>query len=185
MTPVIAIPRLWILRSDALIALKQFDAARRVLQAAQAAAVRQGARGWLWRIHLALGKVYQMQAKGAEADQEYNTARSIITELTDSIQVQALRVSFWEQALGMLPAQRAVSARKAIKSEFDGLTVREREVAALIARGESNREIAAGLVVSERTIESHVTNILTKLGFSSRARIAVWAADKGLVKPSK
>ena len=126
-----------------------------------------------------------MQAKSAEADQEYNTARSIITELTDSIKDRALRDRFWEQALAMLPAQPAVSARKAIKSEFDGLTVREREVAALVARGETNREIAAGLIVSERTIESHITKILTKLGLSSRARIAIWAADKGLAKPSK
>ena len=126
-----------------------------------------------------------MQAKGADADQEYNTARSIITELNDSFQDQALRDRFWEQALAMLPAQRAVSARKAEKGEFNGLTVREREVAVLIARGETNREIAAGLVVSERTVESHITNILTKLGLSSRARIAVWAADKGLVKTSK
>ena len=126
-----------------------------------------------------------MQAKSAEADQEYNTVRSIITELSDSIQDQALRASFWEQVLAMLPAQPAVSAHKAIKSEFDGLTVREREVAARIVRGESNREIAARLIVSERTVESHVTNILTKLGFSSRARIAVWAVDRGLIKTSK
>jgi tetratricopeptide (TPR) repeat protein/DNA-binding CsgD family transcriptional regulator len=185
MTPVVAIPRLWKLRGQALIAFKQIDAAQRVLQAAQVAASRQGARGWLWRIHLALGKVYQMQAKGTEADQEYNTAHSIITKLSTSFQVQALRVSFLEQALARLPVQQAVSARKAEKGEFDGLTVREREVAGLIARGESNREIAEGLVVSERTVESHVTNILTKLGFSSRARIAVWAADKGLGKTSK
>ena len=184
-TPVIAIPRLWKLRGDALIALKQFDTARSMLQSAQAAAVRQGARGWLWRIHLTLGKVYQMQANGAEADQAYNITRSILTELNDSIQDQTLRDRFWEQALAMLPAQPAVSPRKAEKGEFGGLTVRERQVAARIARGESNREIAVELVVSERTVESHVTNILTKLGLSSRARIAVWAADKGLSKPSK
>ena len=126
-----------------------------------------------------------MQAKGIEADQEYNTARSIISELTSSIQDQTLRARFLEQALALLPARPAVSARKAEKGEFDGLTIREREVAALIAQGMSNREIAAGLVVSERTVESHVTNTLNKLGFSSRARIAVWAADKGLVKTAK
>jgi non-specific serine/threonine protein kinase len=67
---------------------------------------------------------------------------------------------------------------------FGGLTEREREVAALIAQGKSNRALADELVVSERTIGTHVENILSKLGFTSRAQIAVWAVEKGLVKPS-
>lgn len=57
-----------------------------------------------------------------------------------------------------------------------GLTKREREVAALIAEGLSNREIAARLVVAQRTAEGHVENILSKLGFSSRAQVAGWLA---------
>jgi non-specific serine/threonine protein kinase len=60
------------------------------------------------------------------------------------------------------------------------LTSREREVAALIAQGLTNREIAARLVVAERTAEGHVQSILNKLGVNSRARIAVWAAEHGL-----
>jgi non-specific serine/threonine protein kinase len=71
--------------------------------------------------------------------------------------------------------------RQAAKQEFNGLTEREREVAARIAQGESNREIAERLVVSERTVETHVTNILNKLGFTSRAQIRKWATEKGLV----
>ena len=63
---------------------------------------------------------------------------------------------------------------------FGGLTEREREVAALIARGKSNRAIADELVVGERTVGTHVENILSKLGFSSRAQIAAWAVEKGL-----
>jgi predicted ATPase/DNA-binding NarL/FixJ family response regulator len=55
---------------------------------------------------------------------------------------------------------------------FAGLTTRELEVAALIAAGLSNRQIAVKLVVSTRTAESHVQNILTKLGFTSRAQVA-------------
>jgi predicted ATPase/DNA-binding CsgD family transcriptional regulator len=184
-TPVVVIPRLWKLRGEALIALKQLDEAESVLRSAQAAAIQQGARALSWRIHLALGKVYQMQSKRTESDEEYNTARSLINELTVNIQDQALRENFMEQALAMLPAQPPVSGRKAEKGEFGGLTPRERQVAALIAAGQSNREIAEALVLSERTVESHVTNILIKLGFPSRARIAVWAADKGLGKPSK
>lgn len=54
------------------------------------------------------------------------------------------------------------------------LTKREREVAALITAGKSNKEIAAHLVISQRTAETHVEHILTKLGFTSRAQIATW-----------
>lgn len=57
------------------------------------------------------------------------------------------------------------------------LTPREREIAHLVARGLSNRGIADELVISPATVARHVTNILTKLGFSSRAQIAVWVVD--------
>ena len=52
------------------------------------------------------------------------------------------------------------------------LTPREREIAALIARGLSNRAIADELVISQATVARHVANMLTKLGFSSRAQVA-------------
>jgi len=54
------------------------------------------------------------------------------------------------------------------------LTPREREVAELVARGESNKAIAANLTVSRRTAETHVEHILSKLGFTSRTQIAAW-----------
>ncbi|WP_339154149.1 ATP-binding protein [Actinomadura luteofluorescens] len=57
------------------------------------------------------------------------------------------------------------------------LTAREREIARLVSRGLSNRGIADELVISPATAARHVTNILTKLGFSSRAQIAAWAVD--------
>jgi DNA-binding NarL/FixJ family response regulator len=56
------------------------------------------------------------------------------------------------------------------------LTRRERDVAALVAQGLSNGQIAAALVISARTVESHVQHIMDKLGVSARAQIAVWAA---------
>jgi DNA-binding NarL/FixJ family response regulator len=49
-------------------------------------------------------------------------------------------------------------------------------VARLIAAGRSNTDIAAGLVISQRTAENHVEHILTKLGFTSRAQVAAWIA---------
>ncbi len=75
--------------------------------------------------------------------------------------------------------------RQMTKKEFGGLTPREREAAALVALGMSNREIAEKLVVSERTVESHVANILSKLGFTARTQIAAWAVEKGLARPKK
>jgi non-specific serine/threonine protein kinase len=58
------------------------------------------------------------------------------------------------------------------------LTPRELQVARLLARGCSNKEIAAELVISPRTAEGHVERILTKLGFTSRAQVAAWAASQ-------
>jgi predicted ATPase/DNA-binding CsgD family transcriptional regulator len=57
------------------------------------------------------------------------------------------------------------------------LTKREREVANLVAQGMGNKQIATQLVISQRTAEAHVENILTKLGFTSRTQIAVWATE--------
>ncbi|MER7079849.1 ATP-binding protein [Saccharopolyspora kobensis] len=54
------------------------------------------------------------------------------------------------------------------------LTRRERQIADLVARGNTNKEIAENLVIAQRTVEGHVQNILTKLDFSSRAQIAGW-----------
>src|ERR1051326_6566769 len=61
------------------------------------------------------------------------------------------------------------------------LTPREREVAALLLRGLSNRHIAEELVITERTAETHVCRILSKLGLDSRAQIAAWIIDNGLM----
>ena len=62
------------------------------------------------------------------------------------------------------------------------LTPREREVAALLLRGMSNRQIAEDLVITERTAETHVCRILSKLGLDSRAQIAAWVIDNGLLE---
>ncbi|MGN6796428.1 MAG: LuxR C-terminal-related transcriptional regulator, partial [Streptosporangiaceae bacterium] len=61
------------------------------------------------------------------------------------------------------------------------LTRREAEVAALVARGLTNREIAARLFLSVRTVEVHVDHVLTKLGFHTRTQLAAWAHEEGLL----
>jgi predicted ATPase/DNA-binding CsgD family transcriptional regulator len=66
-----------------------------------------------------------------------------------------------------------------------GLTPRESEIAALVVRGRSNKGIADDLVISPATAARHVANILAKLGFTSRAQIAAWAAGNGSVHPHR
>lgn len=70
------------------------------------------------------------------------------------------------------------SEAEANDGHWASLTGREREVATLLAQGMSNRDIAAQLVLSPRTVEGHVQHLLAKLGLRSRAEGAVWAASK-------
>ena len=66
-------------------------------------------------------------------------------------------------------------------SRVSPLTAREAEVASLVAHGCTNRQICEELVIAERTVECHVSNICAKLGFRSRTQVAVWAAQHGLI----
>ncbi|WP_169743368.1 helix-turn-helix domain-containing protein [Knoellia sinensis] len=75
------------------------------------------------------------------------------------------------RTLGMVPWARRLE-QLAVRD--DPLSPRERQIAGLVADGLSNREIAARLVISERTAQNHVQHILGKLGFVNRAQIAAW-----------
>ena len=75
---------------------------------------------------------------------------------------------------------RLASAAPAATSELSKLSERERDVLRLIARGASNKEIAAALFLAEGTVKNHVTNILTKLEVSDRTQAALRARELGL-----
>jgi DNA-binding NarL/FixJ family response regulator len=65
--------------------------------------------------------------------------------------------------------------------DFGQLTERELQVAKLVARGKSNKDVAAQLRRSERTVESHVQHALRKLNMSSRNELGAWAQKHGLL----
>ena len=172
---------MWKLRGEALAGLGRTEEAATTLRAAQEAAQAQGLRPWQWRICVVLGKLYQSQGRQEDAEQAFANARTIIEELAANVPDEHLRERFLSQAVAMLPQKRVLTPDRATRQAFGGLTAREREVAALIGQGKINREIAEDLVVSERTVESHVSNIMFKLGVQSRRQIREWAREKGLV----
>jgi len=79
-------------------------------------------------------------------------------------------------AYALQEKERHPGHARAPRSDMARLTRRERETAQLVAEGRTNKEIAAALVIAQRTAEAHVENILVKLGFTSRAQIAAWVA---------
>ncbi|GAA1754354.1 response regulator [Nonomuraea wenchangensis] len=107
--------------------------------------------------------------------------------------VQAIRVvaageaivapSVTRRLLDRFAARLPSAYEQAAPARLDRLTERELEVLRLIAKGMSNAEIAAKLVVSETTVKTHVGNVLTKLGLRDRVQAVVLAYETGLITP--
>ncbi|MFJ8025698.1 ATP-binding protein [Streptomyces sp. NPDC096311] len=148
---------------------KEFDRAARLL----------GAIGSIWR---AIGT--SLSAFGPHLDHHHARCERQV--------LHALRAEVWEAALtegGRMDHDRAIAyaldgptaTRPVVAPAAAGevLTRREHEVAALVAEGLSNRQIAESLVLSPRTVDGHVERILAKLGFASRAQVAAWVAASG------
>ncbi|NBE99801.1 tetratricopeptide repeat protein [Nonomuraea sp. KC401] len=83
-----------------------------------------------------------------------------------------------DEALAYILQEEPLTGRGKGRQRLDRLTRRESEIAHLVARGLTNKEIGACLVISQRTAEGHIEHILTKLGFSSRSQIAAWAGEQ-------
>lgn len=84
-----------------------------------------------------------------------------------------------------LMEQVARQAGPAARSDrrIESLTERERAVVRLVAKGESNQGIAGELVISEKTVKTHVSNILSKLDLQDRTQLAIFAFKHGLIDP--
>lgn len=96
-----------------------------------------------------------------------------------TMELDAARAAF--EALGAIPDAAAVTALAGDADQRPGgLTPRELEVLALVARGSTNRQIADQLVISEKTVASHVGHIFTKLNLTSRSAATAYAYEHGL-----
>lgn len=129
-------------------------------------------------------------AERAEYDAWIKAARSHLTGAAFAAAWEGGRDMTFDQAVdcALMASDHVADAAlsPAAQTKFPGrpegpLTRRQREVALLVARGFTTRKIAAELVIAERTAETHVEHILTKLHFHSRAQIAAWAAEHGLL----
>jgi DNA-binding NarL/FixJ family response regulator len=100
---------------------------------------------------------------------------------TAVMELDAARLAYEE--LGAAPDLERLRALRAGPRPTGGLSSREIEVLRLVATGRTNRAIANDLVISEKTVARHVSNIFTKLGVSSRAAATAYAYENGLVDP--
>jgi non-specific serine/threonine protein kinase len=143
----------------------------------------------------ALQTAAQLFAAAESAREQVGVAASWSLDPTRVAAAEALRTALGERAYtDAWTAGRALSIDQALATGFAEdipcrevrgvdqvrLTGREKDVAALIPLGLSNREIAERLIIGERTVESHVSHLLAKLNLPSRARLASWATAAGL-----
>jgi DNA-binding CsgD family transcriptional regulator len=157
----------------------QLDAALEALMASTEIARSQGAG-------IQLGRTLDSLAAVARQRGDVALAAQVETELVHLVERigPEVRALPWARRgvprTGGRPRGGSAQGRSA-EAPANLLTPREREVAVLVARGLTNRQIAQALVIAEGTAGVHVDHILNKLGFRSRAQVGVWAAEYGLL----
>ncbi|MEV0470967.1 helix-turn-helix transcriptional regulator [Streptomyces prunicolor] len=141
------------------------------------AAVLLGAAKRIWQdAHVALDRTPSHGPVRTEAEEG---ARALLGDAFKSAYREGLELTS-DHAVAYALGERKSVARPVLDSP---LTRREAEVAELIAEGLTNQQIADRLVVALRTAEGHVERILSKLGFTSRSQVAVWAEGRRATRP--
>jgi DNA-binding CsgD family transcriptional regulator len=179
----LGVPKLTMVKVEALTALMRYDEAERAIEQLRAEATAQEARPMLWRAEAALGHVHRLQRRRLEARRAFDAARAIAEELAAKLPDDNLRTAFREGLDERIPGVPAPTAARVAKEAFGGLTQRERDVAELVAQGKANKTIARALGIGERTVEGYVASALAKLDFESRTQLAAWVVEKGIARP--
>ena len=104
-------------------------------------------------------------------------------ELTAAVRIVAAGDALLAPSITRRLVEDFAKVQPVLPATAGGLTPRETDVLRLIARGQSNREIAATLVLAEQTVKTHVSRILTKLDLRDRAQAVVYAYEAGVVAP--
>lgn len=162
-------PTLIWLRGEVLLAMERFKDAEQVLLASKTAAVEWEHLPILWRSWAALARLYQSRGRVREMEEAVQQTQAVVDILVEKTADGDLARALRRIAIAKLPQPSPRNRAASTK-----LTRREREVATLLAQGHTNAIIAETLVLSERTIEKHVENMMNKLGFNSRVQIAAW-----------
>jgi len=171
-------PAVDLVRARAVRALGRLDEAEATLLTASGLATSCGLASVTWRLRAEYAAVLDGLGRGPEAVAERADALAMVEDLTHQLIDAGLAEGFLAGARRVLGME--APSRRPVRRGPGGLTAREQEIASLIAQGKSNRAMAGCLVLSERTVEDHVSGILKKLSFSSRAQIAAWATQQGL-----
>ena len=160
----------------AMIAVELGDLARATRLFAAGAAERAQTGGAPWPLTL------------AERERALAAARAGLDEAAFEAEWQVGRNLSLEQAIDEGTALVDLAERRASRVPSPGppanLTRRELDVARLLARGLTNRQIAEELVITEGTASNYVQRVLDRLGFHTRAQVAAWAVARGLHQPS-
>jgi DNA-binding NarL/FixJ family response regulator len=126
-----------------------------------------------------MGKILS-QSDEIAAENCFQQAHDGIHHLAENVPAD-WRQNFLKTALNMIPVGKQKRVGKRIKHD---LTRRELDIVHEIASGKSNQQIADDLYITIKTVEAHVTRILSKLELSSRTQIALWAVDNNLTLPA-
>lgn len=194
--------KLWAALVEAAVAAGDHERAGSAADELDLAARTYASSGLLAAAHLARGRVQLATGDGAGAQRSLTAARRRWQDIGARYQVAQTRLLLAEalaaagnedaaareraaagSALAALGVRTVDASSRTRPDPPGGLTRREAEVLGLVARGLSNREVAAALVLSDKTVARHLANVYTKLGVRSRTAAAAFAHEHGLVPP--